>query len=365
MGNNIPIIDLKPHIEDLWDELNEAIQGVLRSGHFIMGPNVKAFEEEIAEYLGVKHAVGVNSGTDALVIGLEAAGVGPGDEVITTPFTFFATAEAISQVGATPVFVDIEPDTFNLDPALIADAVTPRTKAILPVHLYGHPAEMDEIMSIAEEYRLSVLEDTAQAFGAEYKGKKVGSIGDAGCFSFFPTKNLGAFGDGGMITTNQDSIAERARELRAHGGKDKYYNTAIGHNSRLDEIQAAILRVKLRRVDAWNAKRRQAAEEYSQLLADARILAIPSEKPGCKHVFHQYTVRVERTKREAVLQRLSKGCITGMVYYPTPLHHLPVYSRVSGSYRVAEATSSKVISLPIWPEIDSNVQRLVAEALLL
>jgi dTDP-4-amino-4,6-dideoxygalactose transaminase len=248
----IPVYDPLPEVEALWEELQAAALRVLRSGRYILGPEVEAFEEEVAAYLGVKHAIGANSGTDALVIALRALGVGPGDEVITTPFTFFATAEAISLVGATPVFVDIDPRTFNINPDLIPSAITPRTKAILPVHLYGLPAEMDPILEIARSHGLKVLEDCAQAFGATYKGKKVGTLGDAGAFSFFPTKNLGGFGDGGLIATNSDEVAERARMLRAHGSRRKYYNEAIGYNSRLDALQAALLRVKLPRVDAWN-----------------------------------------------------------------------------------------------------------------
>ena len=236
----IPIYDPRPEIEALWDEIQAAIHRVLKSGRFILGPEVKAFEQEVAEYLGVKHAIGVNSGTDALVIALRALGVGPGDEVITTPFTFFATAEAISLVGATPVFVDIDPKTFNINPELIPEAITSRTKAILPVHLYGQAADMDPILDIAERHGLRVLEDTAQAFGAKYKGQKLGTLGDAGAFSFFPTKNLGGIGDGGLIATNNDNVAELARMLRAHGAKKKYFHEMIGYNSRLDELQANI-----------------------------------------------------------------------------------------------------------------------------
>src|SRR5690606_19924572 len=263
---------------------------ILKSGQFILGGDVRAFEAEIAAYLGVKHAIGVNSGTDALLIGLRALGVGPGDEVITTPFTFFATAEVISLLGATPVFVDIDPESFNIDPDLIEEKITARTKAIIPVHLYGRAAEMEKIMAIARKHGLKVVEDVAQAMGGEAQGKKLGSIGDVGAFSFFPTKNLGAYGDGGLITTDNDELAELAKMLRAHGSRKKYYNEVLGYNSRLDTLQAAILRVKLPHIDAWNKRRFEAAVRYSDLLADVPHVVTPSLVEG--HVFHQYTIRI-------------------------------------------------------------------------
>lgn len=359
----IPVLDLTSEIEALWDELMAAIQGVLKSGQFIMGPNVKAFEQEAAAYLGVKYAIGVNSGTDALVIALHAAGIGPGDEVITTPFTFFATAEAVSQVGATPVFVDIEPWTFNINPALIEPAITSRTRAILPVHLYGQAADMDPIIELAEKYNLKVIEDTAQAFGGEYKGRKLGTIGDAGCFSFFPSKNLGACGDGGLIATNNDEIAEIARMLRVHGAKKKYYNEVIGYNSRLDEIQAAILRVKLPHIDAWNEARRQAAKRYNELLKDVPGIVTPYEAPYTKHVYHQYTIRVLDGKRDKVKQFLADQGIGTMVYYPVPVHKLPVYSQNAPTLREAEKAAGEVISLPVWPGIMEWIQDQVIKFL--
>jgi dTDP-4-amino-4,6-dideoxygalactose transaminase len=359
----IPVLDLTSEIEALWDELMAAIQGVLKSGQFIMGPNVKAFEQEVAAYLGVKHAVGVNSGTDALVIALRAAGIAPGDEVITTPFTFFATAEAISQVGATPVFVDIDPRTFNINPDLIEPAITPRTKAILPVHLYGQASHMDPIMELAEKYNLKVIEDTAQAFGGEYKGRKLGTIGNAGCFSFFPSKNLGAFGDGGLIATNDDEVAEIARMLRVHGAKKKYYNEVIGYNSRLDEIQAAILRVKLPHIDEWNEARRQAAKRYNELLKDVPGIVTPYEAPYARHVYHQYTIRVPDGMRDKMKQFLADQAIGTMVYYPVPVHKLPVYA--GSNYRLPESekAAGEVLSLPIWPKILDETQARVAKVL--
>ncbi|MEW6273922.1 MAG: DegT/DnrJ/EryC1/StrS family aminotransferase [Bacillota bacterium] len=357
----IPVLDLTPEIEALWDELMAAIQGVLKSGQFIMGPNVKAFEQEVAVYLGVKHAIGVNSGTDALVITLRALGISPGDEVITTPFTFFATAEAISQVGATPVFVDIDPKTFNINPELIEPVITPKTKAILPVHLYGQAADMDPIMALAAKYNLKVIEDTAQAFGGEYKGRKLGTIGDAGCFSFFPSKNLGAFGDGGLIATNDDEIAEATLMLRVHGAKKKYYNEMIGFNSRLDEIQAVILRVKLPYIDKWNKARRQAARRYNELLKDVPGIITPCEAPYAKHVYHQYTIRVMGGKRDKVMQFLSEHGIGTMVYYPVPLHKLPVYNHLDCALPEAERASREALSLPMFPKLTEEAQEYVAE----
>jgi dTDP-4-amino-4,6-dideoxygalactose transaminase len=356
----IPVYDPLPEVEFLWPELEEAFRRVMRSGQYILGPEVEALEREVAAYLGVKHAIGVNSGTDALVIALRALGVGPGDEVITTPFTFFATAEAISLVGATPVFVDIDPRTFNINPDLIPSAITPRTKAILPVHLYGLPAEMDPILEIARSHGLKVLEDCAQAFGAAYKGKKVGTLGDAGAFSFFPTKNLGGFGDGGLIATNSDEVAERARMLRVHGSRRKYYNEAVGYNSRLDALQAAFLRVKLRRVDAWNEARRQVASRYNELLAGLPGLVLPEVSPG--HVFHQYTVRV-LGGRDRVAEALAREGVGTMVYYPVPLHRLPVYAHMGAALPEAERAAREVLSLPIGPHLSPSSQEGVSEVL--
>ncbi|KKM10730.1 erythromycin biosynthesis sensory transduction protein eryC1 [Clostridiales bacterium PH28_bin88] len=358
----IPVLDLKPEIEFLWDDLMSAIQGVLKSGQFIMGPNVKAFEQEVAAYLGVKHAIGVNSGTDALVIGLKAAGICPGDEVITTPFTFFATAEAVSLVGAIPVFVDIDPKTFNIDPNLIKPAITLRTKAILPVHLYGQAADMDPIMELAAKHNLKVIEDTAQAFGGEYKGKKLGTIGDVGCFSFFPSKNLGAFGDGGLIATDDDQIAETARMLRVHGSRKKYYNEAIGYNSRLDEIQAAILRVKLPHIDNANEGRRQASHRYNELLKDVLGIITPYEDPNAKHVYHQYTIRVQNGCRDELKDHLAHNGIGTMVYYPVPVHRLPMYKEQAPTLTVAEQLADEVLSLPIWPGISQEFQEQLASS---
>lgn len=357
----IPILDLSPEIDELWDDLNAAIQRVMRSGHFIMGPDVVAFEQEAAEYLGVKHAVGLNSGTDALIIGLRALGIGAGDEVITTPFTFFATAESISTVGATPVFADIDPDTYNIDPEQIRATITPRTKAIMPVHLYGNPCAMDEIMAIAEEHKLLVIEDCAQSFGARYKGRQTGTIGHVGAYSFFPSKNLGAFGDGGMLVTNDDQVADMARMLRAHGSRKKYHNEMIGYNSRLDTLQAAILRVKLPHLDKWNEGRRRVAAIYNELLNDVPGVVTPVLSEG--HVFHQYTVRFLTADRDEVQRKLEAEGIGTMVYYPIPQDQLPIYTGQYEPCPLSGAAAKQVLSLPVSPALRKQAQDVIVRAL--
>lgn len=362
LTQSIPILDLSPEIDALWDDFEAAFRRVMKSGQFIMGPEVVAFEREVADYLGVKHAIGVNSGTDALVIGLRALGIGPGDEVITTPFSFFATAESISNVGARPVFVDIDPATFNIDPELIEAAITPATKAIMPVHLYGRPCEMDAIMEIAAARGLQVVEDCAQSFGARYRGgTHTGAIGDVGAYSFFPTKNLGAFGDGGLIATQDDRVAEAARKLRAHGSQKKYFNEVLGYNSRLDAMQAAMLRVKLPHVDAWNAARSQVATRYEQLFAAVDEVVTPEVVEG--HVFHQYTVRLTAADRDAVQEQLGALGVGTMVYYPTPQDRLPVYANDYSAQPVSLSLADQVLSLPIWPTLGESTQRRVAETL--
>jgi dTDP-4-amino-4,6-dideoxygalactose transaminase len=359
----IPVLDLGPEIEALWPELQEAIAKVLRSGQFIMGPEVKKFEEEVAEYLGVPYAIGLNSGTDALFIALKALGIGPGDEVITTPFTFFATAEAISHVGATPVFVDIDPVTFNLDPTRLETVITSRTRAIIPVHLFGQACEMDVINATAAAHGLQVIEDVAQAFGGEYKGKKLGTIGAIGTFSFFPSKNLGAFGDGGLLVTHDAKIAQTARMLRSHGSMKKYHNEIVGYNSRLDELQAAILRVKLPYIEQSNGGRRAVAELYDQLLSDVPGVITPTATFGTRHVYHQYTIRLEGGRRDRVQRLLAEAGVGTMVYYPVPVHRLPVYYGQFGSIPQAEKAASEVLSLPIWPQMDQQKQRFIVHEL--
>jgi dTDP-4-amino-4,6-dideoxygalactose transaminase len=368
----IPILDLSPQYQSLKPEIYAAIDRVLESGQFIMGPDVKQFEQEVATYLGVKHAIAVNSGTDALVIGLRAMGIGSGDEVITTPFSFFATAESISSVGATPIFVDIDPKTFNIDPAKIKDKITSRTKAIMPVHLYGNPAAMTQIMGIAQAHGLKVIEDCAQSFGARYAGtcsgcdgacsetlrstitgKMTGTIGDVGAYSFFPSKNLGAYGDGGLIATNDDAIADLARMLRVHGAKKKYHNEIIGYNSRLDTLQAAILRVKLPHIDEWNSGRRRVASLYTELLADIPEVVAPEVVSG--HVFHQYTIRIIKGDRDKVASDLSAKGISTMIYYPIPQDRLPIYAGKYPVNPISDQLGTQVLSLPIWPELDRSI----------
>lgn len=372
----IPVLDLKPQYEQIKDEVQAAINRVLESGQFIMGPDAKRFEQEVAEYVGVKHAIGVNSGTDALVIGLRALGIGEGDEVITTPFSFFATAESISNVGAEPVFADVDSIRFNIDPREIKAKITPRTKAIMPVHLYGQPAAMGQIMDLAQECGLKVIEDCAQSFGAKYwgtyssgqdhrqestleslRGKFTGAIGDVGAYSFFPSKNLGAYGDGGMIVTNDDRVAETARMLRVHGAKKKYHNEVFGYNSRLDTLQAAILRVKLPYLEQWNEGRRKAAKTYNELLVDVEEIITPELTDG--HVFHQYTIRVLDGKRDKVKQYLGEQGIGSMVYYPIAQDQLPVYQGQYPKMPVSDLLGTEVLSLPIWPEINiSTIEQL-------
>ena len=357
----IPILDLTPEIAALWDDLNEAFQRVLRSGQFIGGPEVEAFEREVANYLGTAHAIGVNSGTDALVIGLRALGIGPGDEVITTPFSFFATAESIGNVGATPVFVDIDEGTFNLDPGQIEAAIGERTKAIMPVHLYGRPCDMDAIMRIADRHGLAVVEDCAQSFGARYNGTQTGTIGHLGAYSFFPSKNLGGLGDGGLIATDDDSVALLARKLRTHGSVRKYHNEMLGYNSRLDALQAALLRVKLPHVDRWNEGRRTAAGRYLATLANVPGIVTPPIVDG--HVFHQYTVRLEHVDRDHVAAALQRQGIGTMVYYPVPQDRLPVFAGRTRPAPVSARVADEVLSLPMGASLTDDVQQRVVAAL--
>lgn len=360
----VPLLDMQPEIQSIWDELITAVEGVLRKSQFIMGPNVKEFEREVAQYLGVKHAIGVNSGTDALVIACQAIGLQPGDEVITTPFTFFATGEAVSHFGAIPVFVDIDPRTFNLDVSKIEAKITSRTKAILPVHLYGHSADMDPLMALAKKHGLKVIEDVAQAFGCDYKGRKAGTIGDIGCFSFFPSKNLGGFGDAGMIVTNDEEFAVECAMLRVHGAKKKYFNEVVGYNSRLDEIQAAMLRVKLPRIDEANAGRRRAAEIYNELLGDVPAVITPLVADYTTHVYHQYTIRIQEGKRDSVQEKLAVNGVSTFVYYPVSIDKLPVYEGLTKQNMPnCELCSAEALSLPIWPQIERETQEYVANAI--
>ena len=360
----IPILDLTVQYRALKAEIDAAVAEVFEHGHFINGPHVQAFEREISAYLGVPYAVTLNSGTDALHLALRALDIGPGDEVITTPFTFAATTEAIGIVGATPVFADIDPRTYTIDPRQIERLVGPRTKAVLPVHLYGTPAAMEEIMTIAQRYSLAVVEDCAQSIGAKVGVQATGTIGEIGCFSFFPSKNLGAYGDGGMLVTRSERIAARVRGLRAHGGAVKYCHEELGVNSRLDEVQAAILRIKLPHLEAWNALRRAIAQRYSEQLRHVPALELPSCAPGVLPVYHQYTVRADR--RDALRKVLGDVGIQTMVYYPTPLHLQPVHANLGlglGSFPHAERAAAEVLSLPIYPELDVRDQERVIAAI--
>jgi len=360
----VPMVDLKIQYNALQEEINSAVLGVLQSTNFILGPHGKALEEDVARYHKVKHAVAVASGTDALHLALLAADIKHGDEVITTPFTFIATAEAISYVGAVPVFVDIRPDTFNMDVTKIEAAITKKTKAIIPVHLYGHPVDMDGLIKIAKKHNVKVVEDCAQSFGAEYKGTKTGTFGDIGCFSFFPSKNLGCYGDGGMVVTDDSRLAEHLLSLRNHGSHVRYYHDEIGFNSRLDEIQAAILRIKFKRIDEYNAKRNANAAFYAKYLTVPGV-QLPMELKSSKHVFHQYTIRVRN--RDVVKQKLDEGKVTSsMIYYPVPLHLQAAYKNLGmkpGSLPVAEQAAHEVLSLPMYPELKEDQIKQVADAI--
>lgn len=381
---NIPLIDLKAQYESLAEELKEATLGILTSANYIMGKTVIDFEKAFAEYVGVKHAISVGNGTDGLVIALKAMGIGEGDEVITTPFTFFATAEAISAVGGTPIFVDVYKDTFNIDVTKIEEKITSKTKAIMPVHIFGQCADMDEINEIAKKHNLLVIEDACQAIGGKYKGRNVGSLGDAAVFSFFPTKNLGCAGDGGMIVTNNDDIAIIAKALKAHGSGEngqkaynllnnieeevqkaegandtvynplKYYNYLIGYNSRLDAIQAAILNVKIKEIDNWNAKRREVAEIYNEALKDTDLVT-PVTRDYVEPVYHMYVLQSEN--REAVLEKLKTAGVSTGVYYPVPLHLQKCYKNLGykeGDMPVSEYLSHRTFAIPVYPELTKD-----------
>jgi len=359
----IPMLDVKAQHEPIKEEIKQALKDILDSGQFILGPNVKSFEQEIASYCHVKHAVGLASGTDALYLCLKALDIKQGDEVITTPFTFIATAEAITYVGATPVFVDIDRHTLNIDVSKIEERITQKTKAIIVVHLFGQPADMDEILALAKKYDLKIIEDCAQAFGAVYKDRPVGSIGDAGCFSFYPSKNLGAYGDGGMMTTNHSSIYENVILLRNHGTVAPYRHRFIGYNSRLDEIQAAILRIKLRYIDEYNQKRRMLARIYTSILGGK--VQCPSELKDRTHVYHQYTIRTH--VREKVAAVLKENGISSVVYYPMPLHMQEAFSYlgyVKGALPESESAANEVMSIPIYPELEPQKAEFIAGVVL-
>ena len=361
---NIPLLDLKAQFAQIGDEVVDAATRVLQSQHFILGAEVEALEQEIADYVGVRYAIGCASGSDALLLAQMAIEIGPGDEVITTPFTFGATAGSIARLGARPVFVDINPQTFNLDEKQLEGAITPRTKAVMPVHLFGLPAAMDVISGIARKHHLAVIEDAAQAIGAKWGGVAVGGLGTCGCFSFFPSKNLGGAGDGGMVTTNDPQIAERLRILRVHGTRTKYRYDMLGINSRLDAIQAAILRVKLRYLDRWTKRRRKHAEVYRQLFAVFSDYTLPLQLPQSPttafHVYNQFSIRI--AQRDELHTYLRSQGIQTEIYYPSPLHLEPAYLYLgydNGTFPNAELACGEVLSLPIYPELSSDDQRAI------
>jgi dTDP-4-amino-4,6-dideoxygalactose transaminase len=360
----VPMLDLTEQYQNLKSEILPALENVMSNAHFILGNNVKKLEQDIAEYSNAKHGIGVANGSDALNISLLGCEVGPGDEVICPSFTFFATAGAVARMGATPVFVDIDPNTFNIDPEKIEKAITPKTKAIIPVHLYGQMADMDKIKEIADKHNLFIIEDAAQAIGALYKGKKVGELGTTACYSFFPTKNLGAYGDAGMIITSDDEIGERIRVLRVHGSKPKYYHHILGYNSRLDELQAAILNVKFPHLDDWSEKRRERAATYTHLLKEmlGDKVVTPYEEEFNHHIYHQYTIRVE--KRDELQKFLNENGVSTMIYYPKPLHLQPVFAELGyreGDLPETEKAANEALSLPMFPELKTEQQEYVVQ----
>lgn len=365
----VPLLDLQAQYATIRDEIRPVIERVIESQQFILGAEVEAFEQEIAAYCGAKYAVGVSSGTDALLLALMAAGIGEGDEVITTPYSFIATATAISRVGAIPVFVDIDPVTYNMDPAAIEDEITNSTKAIIPVHLFGQCANMKPILDLAKQYKILVIEDAAQAIGAEcvVSGKKpvkAGMMGDFGCFSFFPSKNLGGFGDGGLVTTNDEALATRVKQLRQHGGADKYRNTMIGINGRLDALQAAVLRVKLAHLDSWSAARREHADDYTKALQHVAGVQTPVTAAGNVHIYNQYSLRVQ--KRDELQAALNQQEIGNAIYYPIPLHLQECYRELKyqeGDFPAAEQAAKEAIALPVYPELTKAQQDHVIETI--
>ena len=357
----IPFVDLKAQYLSIKDEIDSAIQNVIDNAHFIMGPDVKEFEKEFAGFCGAAHAIGVSSGTSALHLALMSCGVGQGDEVITVPNTFMATAEAITHVGAKPVFVDVEEDSCNIDPYLLESAVTDKTKAITAVHLFGQPADMDAVNEVAQRYDLAVIEDAAQAHGAEYKGNEVGTLGKVACFSFYPGKNLGAYGDAGMVVTDEEEIAEKVILLRNHGRVEKYLHLVEGHNYRMDTIQAAVLRVKLRYLREWTDKRRNNARLYDRLLEDSRVMT-PKEMDYAKHVYHLYVIRTE--KRDELQDILKESGIATGRHYPVPLHLQPAYKYLGyeeGDFPVTEELAREGLSLPMFAELTEEEIARIAQ----
>lgn len=358
----VPLLDLRAQHQAIRGEVMAAVERVFESQQFVLGAEVEEFERAAAAYCGSRHAIGCASGSDALLLALMALGIGAGDEVITAAFTFFATGSSITRLGARPVFVDISPADFNLDPGRLERAITPRTRAIIPVHLFGQCAEMDAILEVARRHRLPVVEDAAQAIGAEYHGRRAGTMGEVGCFSFFPSKNLGGAGDGGLLTTEDDELAGRLRVLRVHGGQPKYYHRVVGINSRLDALQAAVLGVKLRHLGAWTEGRRRNAARYDALFAAAAIdgVVTPVARPGLGHIYNQYTIRCAR--RDELLGRLTQAGVGAEIYYPVPLHLQECFAYLGyrlGDLPVSERAAGESLSLPIYPELTAEMQAYV------
>jgi dTDP-4-amino-4,6-dideoxygalactose transaminase len=375
----VPLLDLRAQYESLRDEVHDAVDGVLESQRFILGPEVEALEQEVAYYSQCEHAVGVSSGTDALLAALMAVGVGPGDEVITTAYSFFASAGSIARLGAKPVFVDIEPHSYNIDPTLLESVVTGRTRAIVPVHLFGQVAEMGPIMEIADRHNLFVIEDAAQAIGAELHGRRAGSFGHLGCFSFYPSKNLGAFGDGGMVTSNEPDLADKVRLIRGHGARPKYFNKVLGGNFRLDALQAAVLRVKLRHLDSWNEARQRNAGIYRRLFTEAELVEssavspdaagsetsvdMPTELPDRCHIYNQFVIETRR--RDELAAFLKERKIGTEIYYPAPLHLLECFAELGhrpGDCPASELAADRSLALPIYPELTEEMIGVVVDA---
>lgn len=366
---SVPALDLKAQYETIREEVDQVVRDVIESQYFILGPEVSGLEEEVAHYSGASFGIGCASGSDALLLPLLAMDVGPGDEVITSPYTFFATGGAIWRTGARPVFVDIDPRTYNIDPKLIDAAITPRTKAIVPIHLYGQAADMDPINALSQKHGIAVLEDAAQAIGAGYHDRRAGSLGTVAAFSFYPSKNLGAFGDAGMITTNDVDLAKRMARLRVHGMEPKYHHHEVGFNSRLDALQAAVLRVKLRHLDAWTEARRAAAARYNALFGDAgldALVTLPVERPGHFHVYNQYVVRVAAKTRDALRTHLASKRVGTEIYYPIPLHLQTCFGSLGhrpGDFPHSEAAAAETIALPMYPELKESAQQYVVESI--
>lgn len=363
---NVPFLDIKAQNASIADELRQAVDEVISQGCFILGPAVERFERAFADYIGTKHCVGLNSGTSALHMTLQACDIGPGDEVITTPHTWISTSWAISYTGARPVFVDIDPRTYNINPELIERAITPRTKAILPVHLYGQSCDMDALCRIADEHGLLLIEDAAQAHGARYNGRRVGSFGKAGCFSFYPGKNMGAFGEGGAIVTDDGKLAERVRRLRDHAQHGRHNHVELGHNTRMEGIQGAVLTVKLRHLDGWNEARQRHAERYRQLLTGVDVIQLPTaSRPGA-HVWHLFVVLIDGPDRDGVREKLAERGIASGVHYPTPVPLQPAYAHLghrAGDFPVAEDVMRCCLSLPLYPELTDDLIGTVVDSL--